>query len=116
MKSKKIVFKSTTLLITLKKFCDINLRIKCDAIGLPAESFTTENVIKSRSELYGGFTKLLVDDQIIDRFYNEEKIFLSDASITVEAKSSEYPLPSFAIVLAVAGATSIKSDHLESDI
>lgn len=28
MKSKKIVFKSTTLLITLKKFCDINLRIK----------------------------------------------------------------------------------------
>ena len=67
---------------------DINLRIKCDAIGLPAESFTTENVIKSRSELYGGFTKLLVDDQIIDRFYNEEKIFLSDA---VDGNPEIYP-------------------------
>ena len=58
---------------------DINLRIKCDAIGITAESYKTENVVKSRTELYSGFTKLLVDDQIIDRFYAGEKIFLSDA-------------------------------------
>ena len=59
---------------------DINLRIKCDAIGLAAEGYKTENVIQQRSELYGGFTKLLVDDQIIDRFYEGEDIQLSNVS------------------------------------
>lgn len=55
---------------------DINLRIKCDAIGLDAEGYRTENVIQQRDELYGGFAKLLVDDQIIDRFYAGEDIQL----------------------------------------
>lgn len=67
---------------------DINLRIKCDAIGLQAEKYDTEKVIDKRSELYGGFTKLLVDDQIIDRFYGGEKIYLSDA---VEGEPNIYP-------------------------
>jgi len=67
---------------------DINLRIKCDAIGVEAESYKTEKVIKSRTELYSGFTKVLVDDQIIDRFYNGEKILLSDA---VDGKPEIYP-------------------------
>jgi len=59
---------------------DINLRIKCDAIGVTAESYKPENVIKEFSELYTGFTQLLVDDQIIDRYYNGEKIFVEDAT------------------------------------
>ena len=59
---------------------DINLRIKCDAIGVVAESYKPENVIKECSELYTGFTQLLVDDQLIDRFYNGEKIFVEDIS------------------------------------
>ena len=67
---------------------DINLRIKCDAIVVEAESYKTEKVIKSRTELYSGFTKVLVDDQIIDRFYNGEKILLSDA---VDGKPEIYP-------------------------
>jgi len=67
---------------------DINLRIKCDAIGLNAQDYKTEKVIKSRTELYSGFTKVLVDDQIIDRFYNGEKIFLSHLD---EEKPELYP-------------------------
>ena len=55
---------------------DINLRIKCDAIGIAAEEYILDNVIKSGSELYSGFTKILVDEQVIDRFYNGEKIYL----------------------------------------
>ena len=55
---------------------DINLRIKCDAIGIAAEDYKTEKVIERHSELYNGFAKVLVDDQIIDRFYTGEKIFL----------------------------------------
>ena len=41
---------------------------------------------------------------------------LLEASITVDAKSSEEPELNFAIVLAVIGATSITSDHLDKDI
>ena len=67
---------------------DINLRIKCDAIGVSAESYKTENVVKDRTKLYNGFIKILVDDQIIDRFYAGEKIFLSDA---VDKKPKLYP-------------------------
>ena len=44
------------------------------------------------------------------------KNLLFEASITVEAKSSADPALNFEMVLAVAGATSITSAHLESDI
>ena len=57
---------------------DINLRIKCDAIGIQAEAFATENVIEKGNDLYSGFAKVLVDDQIIDRFYAGEDILLGD--------------------------------------
>ena len=57
---------------------DINLRIKCDAIGIPAEAYATENVIEKGNELYSGFTKVLVDEQIVDRFYAGEDIVLSE--------------------------------------
>jgi len=67
---------------------DINLRIKCDAIGLSAEGYKTENVIQQRSELYGGFTKLLVDDQVIDRFYSGEDIQLFNVT---EGSPELYP-------------------------
>ena len=67
---------------------DINLRIKCDAVGIISEGYKTENVINQSSELYGGFTKLLVDDQVIDRFYSGEKIFLDNIA---EDKVKLYP-------------------------
>ncbi len=67
---------------------DINLRIKCDAIGVNAENYSSENVIKESSELYGGFTKLLVDDQIIDRFYTGESVYLYNA---IDDKAELYP-------------------------
>jgi PhoH-like ATPase len=57
---------------------DINLRIKCDAIGVPAEAYATENVIEKGNDLYSGFTKVLVDEQIVDRFYAGEDIILSE--------------------------------------
>jgi PhoH-like ATPase len=67
---------------------DINLRIKCDAIGISAESYKTEKVIEQRSELYSGFSKFLVDDQIIDRFYSGNKVFLGDI---IEDKNPFFP-------------------------
>ena len=45
-----------------------------------------------------------------------KKIGLFDAKMTVEAKSSDEPLASFEIVLAVTGSTKIKSAHLDKEI
>ena len=47
---------------------DINMRVKCDALGLLTEDYVTNQVVKDTTHLYTGFTKHLVDDQIIDQF------------------------------------------------
>ena len=57
---------------------DVNLRIKCDAVGVSAEDYKPENVVKTSSELYTGFLEVLVDDQVIDRFYDGKKVFIND--------------------------------------
>jgi len=56
---------------------DINVRIKCDALGVMAEDYTPNHIIKETTELYTGFSSLLIDDQLIDRFYNGESIYIT---------------------------------------
>jgi len=56
---------------------DINMRIKCDAIGILTEDYIVGKVVKSGGSLYSGVTKHLVDDQTIDRFYEGEEIFIN---------------------------------------
>ena len=41
--------------------CDINMRIKCDAIGIVAESYDTKDSRKEISSFFTGFDKLVVD-------------------------------------------------------
>jgi PhoH-like ATPase len=57
---------------------DINMRVICDSIGLGSESYDANQVISNSSELYSGFTELVVDDEFIDRLYKNESIFLGD--------------------------------------
>jgi len=60
---------------------DINMRVKCDAVGLTSEDYILQQVVRQRSELYTGLTSHLVDDQIIDRFYEgKEEIILDGPS------------------------------------
>jgi len=49
---------------------DINMRVKCDAVGIPSEDYNTRQVVRERSQLFTGFVSHLVDDQIIERFYD----------------------------------------------
>ena len=60
---------------------DINMRIKSDSIGLPSEDYIANQVVKSRSALYSGFKKYLVDEQTIDRFYNGDEIYAEKSEI-----------------------------------
>ena len=55
---------------------DINMRVKCDALGLLTEDYILNQVVKDTTRLYTGFKTHLVDEEIIDQFYNGEEIFL----------------------------------------
>ena len=55
---------------------DINMRVKCDSLGIPCEGYVTSQVVNNAEEVYTGLTSHLVDDQLIDRFYDDEDIIL----------------------------------------
>ena len=60
---------------------DINMRVICDSIGLQAEDYDTEKAAESTDELYTGFVEYLVDDQIIDRFYAGEEVYIDEDEV-----------------------------------
>jgi len=60
---------------------DINMRVICDSIGIAAEDYITEKAAESSEHLYAGFVEHLVDDQIIDRFYEGEEILIAEDEI-----------------------------------
>ena len=53
---------------------DINMRVKCDALGILSEDYILDQIVSDTRELYAGFNKYLIDDQLVDRFYNDEEI------------------------------------------
>jgi len=55
---------------------DINMRVIGNSVGLTTEDYTNDKVIENQSDLYAGFTNLVVDDQLIDQFYAGETIYL----------------------------------------
>ena len=57
---------------------DINMRVKCDSLGIITQDYDTDKVVSSEEELFTGFKKHLVDDQIIDRFYSGEEVALCE--------------------------------------
>jgi PhoH-like ATPase len=60
---------------------DINMRVICDSVGIEAEDYICEKAVPSSDELYRGFSTHLVDDQVIDRFYEGEDITIEKEEI-----------------------------------
>ena len=52
---------------------DINMRVKCDAVGIPSEDYNNRQVVREGKQIFTGFVSHLVDDQIIDRFYDSKE-------------------------------------------
>ena len=65
---------------------DINMRVIADAIGLTAEDFQNQQIVNDSESIYTGFTEVLVDDEIIDQFYDKKEVYLEDRNL----KSNEY--------------------------
>ena len=55
---------------------DINMRVKCDSLGILTEDYVTNKVITDCSELFTGLTNHLVDDQVIDRIYEGKEVII----------------------------------------
>lgn len=60
---------------------DINLRIKCAALGIPTDDYREDNIIVEKTELYRGWREYKLDDDFINRFYAGEEMFIEDRSL-----------------------------------
>jgi PhoH-like ATPase len=58
---------------------DINLRIKADALGIPADDYETSDI--SVEELYSGFGVFEVPAESITAFYSEKRLEIDDPNI-----------------------------------
>ena len=66
-------FKSRKVVVVSR---DINMRVKCDALGLLTEDYQAEQVVERADGLYTGRTEILVDEQDVDRFYSGDQIWI----------------------------------------
>lgn len=57
---------------------DINMRVKCDALGIMTEDYQVEQVVAKSDDLYSGICEILVDDQVIEDFYENKPVFLGE--------------------------------------
>jgi len=64
---------------------DINLRVKCDSIGLLTDDYQASQVIESLDEIYSGYRDIIVSDRMVDDFY------LGVDTILPESENSEEP-------------------------
>ncbi len=55
---------------------DINMRVKCDALGIATEDYHVEQVVARSDDLYSGTAEILVDEQLIDDFYEGKPVAL----------------------------------------
>ena len=55
---------------------DINMRVIADAVGVTSEDFQSNQVVDRSEKIYTGSKTVLVDDQLIDQFYNKEEVYL----------------------------------------
>ncbi len=53
---------------------DINMRVKCDALGLETEDYNAEQVVDHAEGLYTGRAEISIADKDIDRFYADDEI------------------------------------------
>lgn len=63
---------------------DINMRVKCDALKIDCEDYSSDQVVEDIDGLYTGLQEVLVDEQIVDSVYKEEGVFLDPEEVSLE--------------------------------
>ncbi len=62
---------------------DINMRVKCDSLGIECEDYSNDQVVEDIDTLYTGVCDHLVDDQIIDNLYKDEEVYVDSEEIAL---------------------------------
>lgn len=57
---------------------DINLRVIAQGVDLPAEEYENIKVVEAKDKIYTGFKEIVMDDEIIDSFYDDKSVFLDE--------------------------------------
>lgn len=57
---------------------DINLRVKCDALGIESEDYIADSVAENADAIYSGTKEITVNNSIIDQFYKDDGIDAKD--------------------------------------
>ena len=60
---------------------DINMRVIADAVGLISEDFQNNQVVDTSENIFDGCTTVLVDAQIVDRFYERQSVYLENKGL-----------------------------------
>lgn len=63
---------------------DINVRLKCDSLGIRCEDYKKMRVTADQQEFYRGVDVVLVPIEIVDQFYSEKQIKLSDPALAAK--------------------------------
>jgi len=66
---------------------DINMRVIADSLGLVSEDYETNSIVEDKDKVYEGFAEVLVDDEFIERFYDNEEMVLEESMV----KEKLYP-------------------------
>ena len=69
---------------------DINLRVKCDALGIIAEDYYKDRVPVEKSGLYEGVTDICVPDRIIDDLYRTGTLDIEEVSNDVDLLPNQF--------------------------
>ena len=69
---------------------DINLRVRCDSLGLACETYNENQVVTKSSEIFTGYSTLLVEDEFLDQFYAGHELFLEKNEETKNFKPNQF--------------------------
>jgi PhoH-like ATPase len=60
---------------------DINMRVKCDALGIETQDYIVNHAVESIEHVYTGYKEHFVDDNVIDDFYQDLEIYLNTGDV-----------------------------------
>jgi len=56
---------------------DINMRVIAEAVGMKAQDYLVSQVVETTDQLYSGLATLVVDDELVDQFYEGEDVYIT---------------------------------------
>lgn len=55
---------------------DLNMRVKCDSFGIECYDYQPQQAVKSVESLYDGSSEIVVEDDMIEKFYANDEVFI----------------------------------------